>query len=102
VIPPTPAPALYDVVEEEAWDEEEWAPPAIIEAEPAGEADLEPEPLVAAAPSADLGGFDFDVDFELEVAPIEDDAGEGPDPDDIEVFEVVSPAPRRLARAGSR
>jgi hypothetical protein len=36
------------------------------------------------------------------VAPIEDDAGEGPDPDDIEVFEVVSPAPRRLARAGSR
>ena len=84
--PPAPAPALYDVdddwgVEVDADADEAWAP------EPAPEPKAQPEPEPAARwtpPDAD--------------AP----ALEPFDPDEIEVFEVVSSNRRRLARAGAR
>lgn len=79
----------------EEWAPEEWAPPGARR--PGIEPDL--EPAAAAAPFFD---FDADLDFELEAAAGHGRAGDRPDPDAIEVFEVVSPAPRRLARAGSR
>jgi len=60
------------------WDDEDWAPVA-TEPEP------EPEPVARAAPAA--------AD-EPDPAPL--------DPDDIEVFEIVSSNRRRLARAGAR
>jgi hypothetical protein len=101
---PAPTPALYDVVEEEAWDEEEWAPPAVLDIDP--DFDLEPEPqpapVLAAAPlAAAEPAFDPDIDLDFELE--DDPPAAGPLPgEEIEVFEVVSPAPRRLARAGSR
>ena len=74
---PQPAPVLYDV-------DEDWAP---VAAEP----DPEPEPVTAWAPP--------EID---EVDEIDEPEPEPFDPDEIEVFEVVSSNRRRLARAGSR
>lgn len=96
--PPAPAPdpvaapekqtVLYDVAADPEDDEEEWAA-AAFEIEPEQPPEEEPEPEVAtlwAPPVVD----------EEEPPPTE------PDPEEIEVFEVVSSSRRRLVRTGDR
>ena len=119
--PPGPQPtALFDVAEEEDWDarwDEEWAPEP-VDLEPEPEPDLQPAP----EPEPEV---DFDLERELKPEPepelpepepeVEVVALWAPEPElqpepeattpgeeEIEVFEVVSPTRRRLARAGSR
>ena len=75
---PQPAPVLYDV-------DEDWGP---VAAEP----EPEPEPVAAWAPP-EIDDID-EPEPEPEPEPF--------DPDEIEVFEVVSSNRRRLARAGAR
>ena len=96
-VPAAEAPALYDVLEDEGWlEEEDWAPPVEEEPEP----EPEPEPVALWAPSEPDGlGLDEPVDVG-EIAP-----GQAPAPaleEEIEVFEVVSPTRRRLAPTGTR
>ena len=79
---PAPASALYDV--DDGWDDEDWAPEPAPAPARAREADPEPELVTLwAPPEAD----------EPDPAPF--------DPDEVEVFEVVSSNRRRLARAGA-
>ena len=83
---PEPQPAPYDI-------DEDWAP---VAAEPAPAAEPEPEPVTLWAP-AETDDFDDLDDFdEPEPEP------EPFDPDQVEVFDVVSANRRRLARAGTR
>lgn len=107
--PPAPAPALYDVDEEwaaeEYADDEEWAPVAAeLAPEPEPEPEFlelppEPEPEPAPQPEPEP---EFELELELEPEPEPDPDPEPFDPDEIEVFEVVSSNRRRLARAGAR
>lgn len=82
---PEPEPVLYDVDEE--WDDEAWAPEPEFEPE----AELDPEPEPEPEPVA---AWDPPEDDEPDATPF--------DPDEIEVFEVVSSNRRRLVRAGAR
>lgn len=118
-----PAPAFAVVDEPDS--EEDWAPVGVaIETDPEPEiepgpepvAELEPEPvaevepvLVAtAAPGPEMGPAPDPpvVDLWAPAALLgePDDAAEdsAPDPDAVEVHEMVSPTRRRLVRAGSR
>ena len=116
-----PRATLYDVLEEEDWDEE-WAPEPVDEAiEPDPEPVVEPEPEPEPEPVAlwappelgeeppvleDAGELDeLDEIDELEdLVDFEEMAPEEPEPveEEIEVFEVVSPTRGRLARTGAR